>query len=61
VGLGEATRMMRGLEHLYYGDRLKEPGEMKALRGPQCSLPVPKWGPTGKLGMDSFSGSAMTG
>ena len=40
------TKMIRGLEHLSYEDRLRlgivPPGEEKPLRRPYSSLPVPK-------------------
>lgn len=44
---GEATGMLRGLEHPCYRDRLgllRKPGEKEAVGRPHCSLPVLKWG-----------------
>ncbi|PKU40960.1 hypothetical protein llap_8746 [Limosa lapponica baueri] len=42
----KATKMIRGLEHLSYEDRLRvgvvHPGEEKALQRPYCSFPVPE-------------------
>ncbi len=42
----KATKVLRGLEHLSYEDRLRvgavEPGEEKAAGRPYCGLPVPK-------------------
>ncbi|GAB0175482.1 hypothetical protein GRJ2_000013400 [Grus japonensis] len=41
----KATKMIRGLEHLCYGDRLSwdcSAGEKKALGKTYCGLPVPK-------------------
>jgi len=43
------TKMIRGMEHLSYEERLRElravqPGEEKALERPYSSLPVPEGG-----------------
>jgi len=45
----KATKMIRGLEHLSYMERLRklgavQPGEEKAPGRPDCSLPVPEGG-----------------
>ncbi|PKU49145.1 hypothetical protein llap_587 [Limosa lapponica baueri] len=61
-----AANMIRGLEHLSYEDRLRELLSLslekeKALGRPYSSLPVPKRGPTEKMGRDSLSGSAAIG
>lgn len=35
LGLHEYTKMLQGLEHFYYRERLGEPGEEKALGRPK--------------------------